>query len=191
MKAKERFWNIPNTLSLSRLLAFPFVLFCTFSGYERAFTFLIIASLISDFLDGIIARVFNQQTKIGARLDSTADIGMFTNAFIGIIVFKWNDIQTHFWPLALFFSLIIAMNLFALIKFKRVSSMHLYSFKTTGYIQGSFFMVLFLWKFMLVYYYVAMIWGILACIEAIILMLYLKESRSNAKGLYWVLKEKN
>ena len=116
---------------------------------------------------------------------------MFTGAFLGIVVFKWNDVQGHFWPLALFFSLIIIMDLLSLIKFKKVASLHLYSFKSTGYIQGTFFMVLFLWKFILIYYYVAMIWGILACIEEIIILLYLKESRSNAKGLYWVLKEKN
>jgi hypothetical protein len=35
-----------------------------------------------------------------------------------------------------------------------------------------------------------MICGILACIEEIIILVYLKERKSNVKGLYWILKEK-
>ena len=34
-----------------------------------------------------------------------------------------------------------------------------------------------------------MIWGWLSSIEEIIILVYLKELRSNVKGLYWVLKE--
>jgi len=37
-------------------------------------------------------------------------------------------------------------------------------------------------------FYFAMIWGWLSSIEEMIILIYLKELRSNVKGLYWVLK---
>jgi len=33
-----------------------------------------------------------------------------------------------------------------------------------------------------------MIWGWISSLEEIIILVYLKELRSNVKGLYWVLK---
>jgi len=189
-KLTESFWNVPNALSLYRLLAFPVILVTIITKSELFFIVLIVISLLTDFLDGLIARLFHMQTEIGAKLDSAADIGTFISAFCGIIVFKWEIIKEHFWILLLFFSLNIFADFLSLIKFRVLTGLHLYSFKITGYIQGSFFIVFFLWKFFKCYYYVAMIWGILACIEEIIILLYLKESRTNVKGLYWILKEK-
>src|SRR4030042_2402796 len=190
MKLTEPFWNVPNALSLYRLLAFPVILGTIITKSEGLFIFLIISSLLTDFLDGLIARLFHMQTEIGARLDSVADVGTFIAAFLGIIIFKWEIIQEHFWILVVFFSLNIFADVFSFIKFRGLAGLHIYSFKITGYIQGSFFIVFFLWKFFKGYYYVAMICGILACIEEIIILVYLKERKSNVKGLYWILKEK-
>ena len=47
--------------------------------------------------DGWISRRFNQQTQIGARLDSLADIGMYITALGGIIVFKIDEIGADAW----------------------------------------------------------------------------------------------
>jgi cardiolipin synthase len=191
METKERFWNIPNTLSLSRLLAFPVILYTIFTRWEGTFIVLIIISLGTDVLDGLIARLFNMRTRIGARLDSTADLGIFIAAFLGIIAFKWEIIRYHVWILLVFISLNLLADLVSLARFRSFAALHLYSFKITGYIQGSFIIVLFLWKFIEGYYYIAMIWGILACVEEIIVLFYLNENQSNVKGLYWVLKEQN
>jgi CDP-diacylglycerol--glycerol-3-phosphate 3-phosphatidyltransferase len=190
MKSTGPFWNVPNALSLYRLFVFPLIIGTVFTESEGLFIVLITISLLTDFLDGMIARLFHMETEIGARLDSVADIGTFIAAFLGIIIFKWDIIQEHFWILVVFFSLNIFADVFSLIKFHGLASLHIYSFKITGYIQGSFFIVFFLWKFIESYYYLAMIWGILACIEEIIILAYLKERKSNVKGLYWILKEK-
>jgi CDP-diacylglycerol--glycerol-3-phosphate 3-phosphatidyltransferase len=67
----------------------------------------------------------------------------------------------------------------------------LYSWKIGGYVQGIFFFILFAFGFKTPFYYVMVIWGILAFLEHIIVQLLLKEMKSNSKGLYWILKERN
>jgi len=85
---KEKFWNIPNSLSLYRLLIFPVLLYWIFSCRESLIAVFIAINLFTDWLDGIIARAFNMQTRIGAKLDSWADTGTYICAFLAIYLFK-------------------------------------------------------------------------------------------------------
>lgn len=182
--------NIPNVLSLYRLLSFPFVLYVALKGHENLFTSLLCINLVTDILDGMIARAFNMMTEIGAKLDSIADLGTYILAFVGIYCFKAADFQPHIFSFAVFVGLFVFSNILALIKFKRLPSLHLYSWKIGGYIQGTFFFTLFVFGFKTVFYYFMLIWGILSFVEHICVQLMLKEMKSNAKGLYWVLKKR-
>lgn len=181
--------NIPNVLSLYRLLSFPIVLFAAIRGYESVFAWLICINLITDILDGFIARKFNMMTDIGAKLDSLADTGTFILAVVGIICFKATDFQPHLFSFYLFMGLFIFCDLLSLLKFRKLASLHLYSWKIAGYIQGIFFFVLFAFKFSTPFYYFMVTWGILAFLESICVQLVLKQMTSNAKGLYWVLRQ--
>lgn len=181
--------NIPNILSLYRLFSFPFVIGIAFLNYEKLFVILFCINLITDILDGFIARRFNMQTEIGAKLDSIADIGLFIQAFVGIFIFKSIDFQPYFWSFSIFIILFLACMLFSVIKFKQFPSLHLYSWKIGGYIQGIFFFVLFVFGFNIYFYYFMLIWGILSFVEHLIVQILLKKMKSNAKGLYWVLNE--
>lgn len=187
----ERFWTIPNILSLYRIVIFPFVLWLIFSGDEHLFSIFIIISLVSDFLDGFIARKFNMQTQIGAKLDSWADFGTYILAFLAIYLFKWSEIQSYSFMLVLFGVVMVLSYVIVFIKFQGLIGLHTYMFKITGYLQGAFIISLFLWGFYLIPYYTCLAWGIVACLEEIIIILLLKQPRSNVKGLYWVLKNRN
>ncbi len=181
--------NIPNVLSLYRLFSFPFVLYLAIAGQERLFVWLICINLVTDILDGWIARVFNMQTEIGARIDSLADIGTYILAIVGIFTFKSVEFSPHWLSFGVFIGMFLMTNIVSLIKFKRFPSLHLYSMKIGGYIQGIFFFVLFVFDFYVAYYYFMISWGIAAFSESIIIQLIIKEMKSNAKGLYWVLKK--
>ncbi len=65
--------NLPNTLTLVRILTIPF--FVEFLAYQLYFEALIIFAIggLTDFLDGLAARWMNQQTALGAYLDPVAD----------------------------------------------------------------------------------------------------------------------
>jgi CDP-diacylglycerol--glycerol-3-phosphate 3-phosphatidyltransferase len=188
---KKDLYTIPNFISLYRLLAFPFVLYLVISRQEQLFAIFLIINLITDILDGAIARCLNMQTEIGARLDSIADFGTYILAITGVFVFKANDIYPHLFSFCLFIGLFVGVHLLSILKFKRLPSLHLYSWKIGGYIQGLFFFVLFAFSFYPFFYWFMVAWGIAAFCEHIIIQLIIKDMKSNAKGLYWVLKNKN
>lgn len=65
--------NVPNALSVLRLAVIaPCVVFFLKDNYLGAAAMLVISGL-SDMLDGMIARRFNQFTPLGAMLDPVAD----------------------------------------------------------------------------------------------------------------------
>ncbi len=189
MKRRDLF-TVPNLLGFYRLFMFPVILYFIFTGKESLFAIFLVINLLTDVADGIIARKFNLATEFGARLDSMADNFTYLLAFTGIFVFKLDDFLPHIYSFVLWFFLMISTVIVSLVKFKRFSSFHLYSFKIGGYIQGFFFIVLFSYGFVTPLYYFMVIWGILASLEHITIQLIIKEMRSNARGLYWILKEK-
>lgn len=182
--------NVPNILSIYRLLSFPVIAYIAIQGYERLFFWMLLINFITDILDGLIARKFNLQTKIGAKIDSIADFGTYLLVFLGIYMFKTDDFLPHIVSFSIFIGLFVFAHLLALIKFGRMPSFHLYSWKIGGYIQGIFFIVLFSYGFITWFYYFMLTWGILAFLEHIVIQLMIPEMISNAKGLYWVMKSR-
>lgn len=187
---QEKFWNIPNTLSLYRVLIFPVLLYWIIDGRENLAAIFIAISLFTDWLDGILARLLKQQTKIGARLDSWADTGTYICALTAIYLFKWDEIKPHALIFYIFLAIWFLSYIVVFIKFKGLIGLHTYLFKSTGYVQGAFIMILFIWGFYAWLFYVCMIVGILACLEEIIIILYIDKPRMNVKGLYWILRDK-
>jgi cardiolipin synthase len=74
--------NLPNSLTVLRILLVPvFVAFLLSGRYEYALATFLIAG-ITDGLDGTIARAANQRTTLGAYLDPLADKLLLTSAFV-------------------------------------------------------------------------------------------------------------
>jgi cardiolipin synthase (CMP-forming) len=180
--------TIPNALSLYRLFSFPFVLIFIFLGHHDLFVFFIWFNLTTDILDGWIARKFNQVTEIGARIDGLADTGTYILGLTGIFVFKWTYFQPHAISFFTFIGFFIISRLFSFIKLGRFHGFQTYGGKIGGYIHGTFFLVLFIIGFYQWFYYVMIISGIIVFSENVLITLVLSESRSNVKGLYWLLK---
>jgi len=74
--------NIPNALTILRILLIPVIVgFLVYGHYGYALITLIVA-MITDALDGTIARLANQKTQFGAYLDPLADKLLFMTTFI-------------------------------------------------------------------------------------------------------------
>jgi cardiolipin synthase (CMP-forming) len=76
-EAAERIWTIPNAISVARLAGVPVFLWLVLGRRTAADDWwavgLLIASGISDWLDGKIARALHQQSRLGQLLDPAAD----------------------------------------------------------------------------------------------------------------------
>jgi len=184
----ENILNVPNLISLYRLLVFPVILFMALTGRENGFVVLLCISLVSDVLDGYIARLFKLQTNFGAALDNLADIFTYAMALLGLFVFKWTDIEPHAWILYLFLGVFILSYIIAFYRFGKIPGLHLYSAVSAGYIQSIFFFVLFVFGFYTWMYFLAIAWGVIAYVEKILVLLRLDDVKIGVKGLYWLNK---
>ena len=83
MRRTTRVWNVPNVISLSRVaLAVAFVLL----DHTFARIILIATAALTDFLDGLVARLSDQRSVLGALLDPIAD-RLFVLAAISAYLF--------------------------------------------------------------------------------------------------------
>ena len=65
---------IPDLLSYLRILIAPMMLVASFGGDPIAFGLLVAAGLVTDFLDGMLARRLGVANAAGSHLDSVADV---------------------------------------------------------------------------------------------------------------------
>jgi len=80
--------NLPNLISLARLLLVPAEIWLILVGrYGLAFWILVGAG-ISDALDGFIAKRFDRRTRLGALLDPFADKAMLVSVYITLGVIQ-------------------------------------------------------------------------------------------------------
>lgn len=85
-------WNIPNILTLLRLIAAPAVAIM-FLYFNRPLAdwfalILFVGAAFTDFLDGYLARAWKQESKLGAMMDPIADKAMVIIALVVIAGFS-------------------------------------------------------------------------------------------------------
>lgn len=181
--------NVPNLLSWYRIVATPVILWSVYGHYRDLFFVLVMVNLVTDILDGLIARTFKLETDYGAKLDSTADMLTYISAVIGFIVFEFSFLQVFaVWFIALV-GLYLLAQLAAVVKFGRNTHYHLYSNKITGYLQGVFLLLYYLESCPLSYFYFMVVFSCLAYLESLMVTICIPQLRSNVKGIYFMIKE--
>ena len=74
--------NIPNLISLVRLLCVPLTVWLITNSEVLAAFWVFVFASISDALDGFIAKRFDLETELGAYLDPIADKALLVSVFI-------------------------------------------------------------------------------------------------------------
>ena len=84
-----RIFNLPNSLTFGRVLAVPLVVACLFWPDEYAWRWVALGlftlAAVTDFFDGYLARVWEQQSELGRMLDPIAD-KLLVSAVLMILV---------------------------------------------------------------------------------------------------------
>lgn len=68
-------------LTLVRIMLTPFIVYAMLSGHWGVASVLFFTASVTDFLDGIVARLFDQKTFLGACLDPLADKFLLVSCF--------------------------------------------------------------------------------------------------------------
>jgi len=187
---KNEFWTIPNVITSYRLFMAPVILYFIISRQENLFAIFLVINLLTDAIDGYIARRFKMETEIGARLDAFADYFTYVLVFIGLFVFKMDDLRPYLVSALIFISMLVLTVIVSLIRFRKFHSYHTIIEKSGGYVQAIFFICLFTIGLIAPLYYFMIVLGILGAIETIVIDILIPEMRSDILGLYWVLKER-
>lgn len=180
--------SIPNILSVLRIVIAPFLLYLAWNGHKYIFIALLIVSLLSDAIDGFIARKFNASTETGAKLDSLGDMATYlTVPFCAW--WLWPEILKREAP---YFFLAIGAYIIPLaagiLKFRKVPSYHTYGAKISAIIMSIAILFLFIAEFTL-FFTLASIFHVIIALEEVLITFQLHELRSNVKSIWHLNNE--
>ncbi|MFN3623183.1 MAG: CDP-alcohol phosphatidyltransferase family protein [Hyphomicrobium sp.] len=80
----DRLLNLPNIISLARVILVPVVFWLLITGETEVAFFVFIIAGISDAVDGYLAKTFGWQTELGAYLDPLADKLLIVSIFLAL-----------------------------------------------------------------------------------------------------------
>ena len=181
--------QVPNALSLARLLAVPLLAVLAALDWQTAFTWVLIPALLSDIADGLIARVYGLESRFGAMLDSVADTLLMFVSLYGLWTFFPEVVKDHAWLIGTAVGLWLLEDALALLRYGRLSSFHTYLSKIVANLLGLFIGWLFLFGFAPWMLYLAMGASIVASLEEIALVARLPKWRTDVRGLWWLWRE--
>lgn len=176
---------VPNIISGTRIAFAPILLFLAWEGHRNAFTLLLFISLVSDAIDGYIARRFNVSSKLGAKLDSLGDMAIY----LSVPICAW-----WLWPQilkqeALFVFIAIAAYIVplsaGLIKFRKIPSYHTFGAKIAAVFMSTAILFMFLTEFTWIFRIAAIFQSLVAC-EEVLITIRLPILQSNVKS-FWHL----
>jgi phosphatidylglycerophosphate synthase len=177
--------HLPNLLSALRILCAPALIALICLDSRQPFAWLLVAALISDILDGLIARSFGFVSKLGSLLDSIADFLLFIVAAIGAWRFHRPLVAAHAAGFLTIAVLWIGVTLIGYLRYGRLASFHTLLTRIAAYLLGGFLGSLFIWGFQGWLFTLAVGFVVASQLEELVLMVRLPVWTPDARGLYW------
>ncbi len=186
-ETKEEIVNLPNLVSLIRILMAPVLFYFALTQQPYWFIGVLLFAEFTDVLDGFLARTLNQITKMGSHLDSWGDFVIYsTMATCAWIL--WPDIlqreSLYFIIIVLSFTL---PALIGFIKFHRFTSYHTWSVKLAVVITVVAYILLFSglldWPFR-----IAALFCLYAALEEIAITLLIHHEHVDVRTVWQAVK---
>ena len=180
-----------NLVTLYRIAAFPVLLVMIFINQFGIFKWLFVISFVTDIIDGYLARKFKANSVLGAKLDSIGDDLTILAGVVGLWVAKSDFLITELIIFAVPLGLFLLQMVMAIVRYGRRSSFHTYGAKAAAILQGFFLCSMFLFANPVYWlFYTTAVVTTIELIEETLIVVVLRQWKTNVKGLYWVLKEK-
>jgi cardiolipin synthase (CMP-forming) len=78
--------NIPNFITLGRIISVPVIFWLLLTGQSWIAFYVFVCAGLSDAVDGYLAKTFNWRTELGAYLDPLADKLLIVSIYIALAV---------------------------------------------------------------------------------------------------------
>ena len=181
-------YSIPNILSFLRLGLVPVLIGLALVKAGQLFLWVLAFSLLSDVLDGYLARKLNQVSELGAKLDSWGDVLTYASMIFGLFSI-WPSIFADQAPFLfaamLSFTVPVAV---ALRKFGGYPSYHTWGAKIAAVLIAPAYYVLILYGYD-DFFRLVILFHILVAIEEMIITIILKQRQSNVRSVLSLLRE--
>lgn len=182
--------NIPNLLSIFRIIAAPFLLLVAYLEMPTIFFILFGLMLLSDALDGIIARALNQTSELGARLDSYGDILTYLSIPLAVW-WLWPEIVKEEMPyIAVAIGLFILPAFFSLAKFGKLASYHTWVTKVSAVLMSVGVVLLIVFKSSLLFH-IAVVFLAIVSVENIAITLILVKQKTDIYSIWHAWKNRD
>lgn len=186
-RSKEDIYNLPNLVSLIRILMAPVLLYFAIKQQPYWFIGVLLFAEFTDVLDGFLARTLNQITELGSHLDSWGDFVIYTTMAVCAWIL-WPDILQR--ELLYFIIIVLSFTVPSLagyIKFRQFTSYHTWSVKLAVLVTVVGYILLFTslldWPFR-----VAAIFCLYAAIEEIAITLLIHHQHVDVRSVWQALK---
>ena len=183
--------QIPNLISASRLLGAVFLLWLLHSDQQPLFAILLPILVLTDFVDGWLARKFNWASQTGATLDSIADITLVIVALLAI--WQWHQyiFVQHGWVLWTVVSVWVIVHGAALTRYRKLASFHTLVARIGIVAFWVFAISLFLLGFEKWIYYATGVICFTGGLENLIMVMWLADWRPDIRhGLLTLIRER-
>jgi CDP-diacylglycerol--glycerol-3-phosphate 3-phosphatidyltransferase len=180
--------SIPNLLSGFRLIAAPFLLYLAWTGRPNLFLALLAVSLLSDSIDGFIARRLHEASQLGTKLDSWGDLATYFTVPL-CAWWLWPEIlkREAFFVLLVIGAYVLPV-IAGFIKFRRLPSYHTWSAKTMAVLMSVSVFILFVADIAGPFRGAAIGQALVAC-EEIAITVRLSELRSNVRSFWHATRQ--
>ena len=182
---------VPNQLTAVRLVLVPILWIFALNGDAFAVGVGLVVCGVSDWLDGWVARRWNQTSAVGAKFDSIADQLLLISAVFWVGLLRPELFLDN--PVAVFLALTVYLLSLAvgLIKFRRVANLHLKLSQVTAYVLYALLIHTFLApQYSPILFWVAWLMFTLSSSETLILQLISPKVDEHMGSLWQVMRRR-
>ena len=163
-------------------MATPVLLMLAILQWRQTFAWLLVLALMSDFVDGWLARKWQCESERGAVLDSIADIVLMVTVIVSIWLLHPEVYTGHWQVIAAVVVLWVIAHAAALLRYGRPASFHTRLLQTGIGLFAFFSVVLFTWGFIPLLLYLAGVVSFIGGIEQLIMLALLPNWTPDLRG---------
>ena len=176
----------PDILTLVRLFSAPVLLVLAWADKEREFIILLAVAYITDAIDGPIARRTHQESELGPKLDTWADVSVYMCVPLGAW-WLWPDlIKREILYFIMIIASVIVPMLAGLLKFHKTTSYHTWLVKIAAVCTTISSLALFL-GLTAVPFRISAVLCIMAGLEETLITTVITKPGSNLRSLWHVM----